>query len=174
MGLMKKNASYWIRKLQLSPHVEGGWFRESYRSAAKINAGGSIPSFPAERSASTSIYFLLEKNQFSAFHRIRSDEQWHFYAGDPLMIYELWPDGRLQEHKLGNDPERGQSLQCTIMAGNWFASKTAGEGAFTLAACTVSPGFDFSDFELADRFELIRAFPANRALIEALTHSSAK
>lgn len=166
---MRRTADYWIQQLQLTEHIEGGAFREVYRSPLQLAAAALPPSFGAPRNNSTSIYFLLKQEQFSAFHRIKSDELWHFYYGDPLVVYELEPTGALTEHLLGNDPEQGQQFQCTVKAGNWFASRTQLGGTYSLAGCTVSPGFDFADFELADREQLTKEYPAYATLIRELT-----
>jgi len=166
---MERDASYWISVLQLAKHVEGGWYKETYRSPATIRAGESTLSLSSPRSISTSIYFLLQKGEFSAFHRIRSDEQWHFYAGDPLTIYEILPDGLLKEHRLGKDPSKGFVFQTTITAGNWFGSRVTEGGSYSMVGCTVAPGFDFVDFEMAERDDLIKQFPTHRSLISTLT-----
>jgi len=94
---------------------------------------------------------------------------WHFYFGDPLVVYELEPSGTLTEHLLGNDPEQGQQFQCTVKAGNWFASRVQLGGAYSLVGCTVAPGFDFADFELAEREALTQEYPAFASLIRELT-----
>ena len=168
---MHRTADYWIQQLQLTEHVEGGAFREVYRSPLQVAATALPASFKGPRHISTSIYFLLKKDQFSAFHRIQSDEGWHFYYGDPLVVYEIEADGTMTEHLLGSDPEQGQQFQCTIKAGNWFASRVQRGGAYSLVGCTVSPGFDFTDFELAEREALINEYPAHQRLIEELTRS---
>ena len=166
---MKPSADYWIEKLQLTSHVEGGAFRELYRS--KLTASRSVlpATFAGDRNFCTAIYFLLKENQFSAFHKISSDEIWHFYYGNALLIYEINKNGSLTEHRLGNDPEKSETFQCVIQAGNWFASKVAEGGNYSLVGCTVSPGFDFADFELANRDELTKLYPQHSALIKELT-----
>lgn len=166
---MRREAAYWIQQLQLTAHIEGGAFREVYRSPLQVAAQALPGSFGATRSISTSIYFLLQQGQFSAFHRIKSDELWHFYYGDPLVVYELEADGRLTEHLLGNDPEKGQQFQCVVKAGSWFASRVQAGGDYGLVGCTVAPGFDFADFELAEREALSQEYPAYRTLIGELT-----
>lgn len=166
---MRRTADYWIQQLQLTEHVEGGAFCEVYRSPLQVTAAALPAAFGGTRHISTSIYFLLKEGQFSAFHRIKSDELWHFYYGDPLVIYEIEADGALTEHLLGDNPELGQQFQCTVKAGNWFASRVQAGGAYSLAGCTVSPGFDFADFELAERELLSKQYPAYRKLIEELT-----
>jgi uncharacterized protein len=163
-------ADYWIKHLHLNQHIEGGWYSEVYRSPLTFKIEQLPPSFGGERNVCTHIYFLLEKKGFSAFHRIKSDELWHFYAGDPLVIYEMEEDGKMIEHLLGNDIEKGQSLFCKIKAGNWFASEVANGGEYGLAGCTVSPGFDFNDFELAEKNILANAYPQFAELIGRLTN----
>lgn len=165
---MTHSAQTWIKHLQLNQHVEGGWYSEVYRSALTIPQTALQPDFAGDRPASTHIYFLLEKNNFSAFHRIKSDEIWHFYNGDPLIVYEIDQQGNLTEHLLGQDPTLHQSLCCVISAGNWFASKVADGGEYGLAGCTVAPGFDFTDFELAEKEELSKLFPEHKELIHLL------
>jgi uncharacterized protein len=166
---MKKAASYWIEKLQLVKHIEGGHFREIYRSRITVNKNNLPDSFHGARNICTAIYFLLEKKQFSAFHRISSDEIWHFYEGDALIIYEIAFDGKLIEHKLGSNAENGEVFQAVVKAGNWFASCVYNGEGYALVGCTVSPGFDFDDFELAKRETLIEQFPKHADLISALT-----
>jgi hypothetical protein len=114
---------------------------------------------------------MLEQGQFSAFHRIASDEQWHFYFGGSLIIYEIDPAGNLLEHRLGNDPALidQQDFQCVIKAGSWFASSPAPGAHYCIAGCTVSPGFDFEDFELAEPASLIAIYPQHKDLIISLT-----
>ena len=166
------NAAYWIEKLQLIKHEEGGYYKEIYRSSLTVNKSQLPESFHGDRNFSTSIYFLLEEKQFSAFHQIASDEQWHFYAGNCLMIYEIEPDGKLTEHKLGNNPENAESFQIAIKAGSWFGSRLANGEGYALVGCTVSPGFDFEDFELAERKTLINEFPQHDDVIRKLTRTT--
>jgi hypothetical protein len=156
-----------VEALALEPHPEGGWFREVYRSQDQFEGSGE---FPAGRNICTSIFFLITAGNFSAFHRIKSDETWHFYLGDPLEIVEITPAGALHITMLGNDVFNGELLQYTVMAGCWFASRLAGEGSYALTGCTVSPGFDFRDFELASRMRLATEFPEHGKIIGELTH----
>jgi predicted cupin superfamily sugar epimerase len=167
---MRPDASYWLERLQLTRHVEGGAFREVYRSELIIPRKSLPLFFQGDRSASTHIYFLLAASQFSAFHRIAGDELWHFYFGDPLLVYEIGHNGRLTIHRLGNDPEKGESFQTVIKAGSWFASMPAPDSEYALVGCTVAPGFDFADFELADRETLARQYPEHAEVIRQLTH----
>jgi len=167
-----KPANYWIESLHLMPHPEGGYFSETYRSVESITQNGLPDRFPGPRSISTAIYFLLEKNQFSALHRIRSDEIWHFYAGDSLQVHIIELNGDYTLKRLGKDPGNGESFQVTVSAGCWFGATVAVPGAYALVGCTVAPGFDFADFELANRQNLIQTFPFHKDLIESLTSPS--
>jgi len=166
---MRPDASYWLDKLQLTRHVEGGAFREVYRSDLILPRKSLPLLFQGDRSASTHIYFLLAQGQFSAFHRIAADELWHFYAGDPLLVYEIAHNGRLATHRLGNDPEKEESFHTVISAGSWFASAPAEASEYALVGCTVAPGFDFADFELADRETLAGQYPEYASLIRKYT-----
>lgn len=161
-------AAAWVRALDLRPHPEGGWYRETYRAAEGVEAAHLPPRFGGRRAFSTAIYFLLERGQVSRLHRIKSDELWHLYAGGPLTIAVLHPDGSLAELGLGVDVARGHAPQVVVPAGCWFGAWLGG-AAYALVGCTVAPGFDFADFELADRATLLRAFPQHRAVIERLT-----
>lgn len=165
--MTKQSADFWVQQLKLIRHVEGGSFSEVYRSPLILSADSL--SVAGDRNACTHIYFLLEKGQFSAFHRIRFDELWHFYTGDPLIVYEIDEKGVLHQHLLGNDPQAGQSHFCYIKGGSWFGSKVNDGGTYSLVGCTVAPGFDFADFELAKREELIAQLPTHKDLIISLT-----
>lgn len=162
------NAAYWIEKLKLEPHPEGGYFRQTYKSDLLI-AREALPGFSGARSASTAIYFLLEGKNFSAFHRLRSDEMWHFYAGSPLAVHVIDPAGSYSLILLGSDPEVGQTFQAVVRAGCWFASHVADWKSWALTGCTVAPGFEFADFEMAKREELQAKYPKQRELIRILT-----
>jgi predicted cupin superfamily sugar epimerase len=155
-----------IHKYQMLPHPEGGWYRETYRSNEIFPASALPNRYDGNRVFSTAIYFLLEKGHYSAFHRISSDECWHFYAGAPVDLYMLHGDGKASTVQLGNDPDNHQCFQFMIRAGTWFAAVPAEGGEFSFIGCTVSPGFEFADFELADRDTLKQVFPENKELIE--------
>ncbi|HYM05696.1 MAG TPA: cupin domain-containing protein [Terriglobales bacterium] len=166
---MPKSARYWIDKLNLIPHPEGGYYRETYRSELSIVREALPPQFTGPRLVSTAIYFLLQDGNFSAFHRLRSDELWHFYAGSAISVHVIDPDGAYSEIQLGNNPDAGEVLQAAVKAGHWFASRVRDPKTFALAGCTVAPGFDFADFEMGKRAELARLYPQHRKLIESLT-----
>jgi uncharacterized protein len=166
-----REAAYWISRLNLTKHPEGGYYRSTYASDLMI-ARSALPSgFTGPRLASTAIYFLVDESNFSAFHRLQSDEVWHFYAGSALTIHVIAPDGHASEILLGGDPESGESFQGVVKAGSWFGARVKDSQSFALVGCTMAPGFDFEDFELATRTELTRLFPQHRALIEQLTRA---
>jgi uncharacterized protein len=171
---MPDEAARWVARLGLAPHPEGGWFRETYRAADTIRADALPASFGGARNASTAVYFLITRDVFSALHRIRSDELWHFYAGDPVTMTLLDADGRgaLTTVRLGCDPAGDALPQVVVPAGAWFGAEVPPPGAFALVGCTVEPGFDFADFELAARGALVARYPQHRAAIERLTRAS--
>jgi predicted cupin superfamily sugar epimerase len=168
------NVTEIIDRLELAPHPEGGYFRETYRASENLPAGALPRRFNGERSISTAIYFLLETGQCSHLHRIRSDEVWHFYAGDPLIVVEIDAAGTLKTTRLGGDLAAGAVHQHVVPAGVWFGA-TPAEGSrpvrhgFALVGCTVAPGFDFADFELGARDALLAEYPRHQAWIRRLT-----
>ena len=165
-----KPASYWIEKYTLSPHPEGGYYAETYRARESVPQQLLPSRFSGDRSFSTGIYFLLETHNFSAFHRIKSDEMWHFYAGEALEIFVIHEEQReMQVIKLGDDPEKGETFQAVVPAGAWFASRPAQGSTYALVGCTVAPGFDFTDFEMAEREALQMQFPEFKQIIQELT-----
>ena len=166
---MTPTAQTYIDTLQMDAHPEGGFFKETYRSRHLINVTQGSGSTPVQRSVSTGIYFLLEKNNFSAFHKIQSDEMWHFYAGQALEVLELNEHGELGCTRLGSDILGGEVHQHVVPANTWFASRVAAGGSFSLVGCTVAPGFDFADFCMADRALLVAAFPQHSQTIAELT-----
>ncbi|MFY7899616.1 MAG: cupin domain-containing protein [Chitinophagaceae bacterium] len=153
---------------QLLPHPEGGYYKETYRSTFMVNKTALPDSFTSDKSVSTAIYFLLEKGNFSAFHRIKSDECWHFYAGETLHIYVINPQGELSIIQLGNQFEKGEVFQAVVPANCWFASEPAPNSNFSFVGCTVAPGFDFEDFEMAKAAELAAIFPQHTSIIQRL------
>src|SRR5262249_11990718 len=145
--------------------------RQTYRSPLMIGQQGLPSQFNGARAACTAIYFLLQSDEFSAFHRLKADEIWHFYAGGPLTVHLIDPEGRHRAMVLGGNFDQGESFQALGKAGCWFGSQPRDGKNFALVGCTVAPGFEFEDFELARRDELIRRYPQHRALIEQLTRS---
>jgi len=162
-----RTAEEWAKALELVPHPEGGWYRETWRAKESIPHGVLPSGFHGDRSAGTCIYFLLRGGRPSRLHRIASDEIWHWYQGAPLSVHVLQDDGICHELKLGPDPVAGQSFQAVVPAGVWFGAESHGE--WTLCGCTVSPGFDFADFEMGDRNTLLSRFPGHRDTVDRLT-----
>ena len=148
-----------IATLGLTPHPEGGFYRETYRAAGRFG----------RHHFATAIYFLLPRGYKSALHRIKSDEVWHHYLGGPLHVAEITPQGLVKDTLIGSDLAAGERPQYVVEAGHWFGSYPDGSSDFALVGCTVSPGFEFSDFEMGRRDELLRAFPHARDLIIKLT-----
>lgn len=157
------NSRYWIEKLNLLPHPEGGYYRETYRCAQTLKAG----RYDSGRNVSTAIYFLLEDKDKSHFHRIKSDELWFFHEGSVLEILVI-EENKLKSIFLGKDLEKNESLQAIIPAGCWFAARLKEGKNFALVSCTVAPGFDFRDFELAKKEELKKEFPEYNEIINEM------
>lgn len=158
-----------VKELELLPHPEGGFYKETYRSKGVISNSCLSPDFKGDRNMATGIYFLIEKGNFSALHKIKSDETWHFYYGDALEVIEINEHGKLTTTQIGNNLQNGETFQYTVKANTWFGSRVSSNGNFSLVGCTVYPGFDFNDFELADRDILINTFPHLKNLITELT-----
>ena len=157
-----------IQQFDLQPHPEGGWYKQTYKSSEQVAASALPERFKADRAFSTAIYFLLEKGNFSAFHRIKSDECWHFYTGDPLLVYVIQQNGTLDIITIGNDPGKEQMFQYVVPANCWFASRPAPGSEYCFVGCTVSPGFEFDDFELANANDLAALYPAHKDIISEL------
>jgi len=162
---MRLDPDQLISHLQLKPHPEGGFYAETFRSTLPVDS----VEHQATRSASTAIYFLLRRQDISAFHRVRSDEVWHHYLGDPLELFLIDEQGALRVERLGTDFANGQRPQALAARNVLQAARVmAGSHGFTLCGCTVAPGFDFADFELPARAELSARFPAHQALFSEL------
>ena len=164
-------AAEWIESLQMQPHPEGGWFREVYRSDESISQQCLPDRFDGDRAFSTAIYYLLEKSDFSALHRIHQDELWHFYDGAALCVEVIDTDGNHSTIRLGKDLRSLQQPMGVVAAGCLFGASVSDPAGFALVGCTVAPGFDFADFELADRQQLLEQFPQHRSIIERLTRA---
>ncbi|TXI81848.1 MAG: cupin domain-containing protein [Cupriavidus sp.] len=161
----KDLAARLIRELKLVPHPEGGFYRETWRDPLRVTRPDG-----ASRDASTGIYYMLCADSYSAWHRIQANEAWHFYAGTPIDVHVLSGRDTVITHRLGNPLQYSEAqFQVVVPAGHWFAAeRVAGAHRFALAGCTVAPGFEFSEFELADAAALVREYPSHRALIERL------
>lgn len=158
-----------VNILDMQPHPEGGFFKETYRSKGFIREKDLNDHINEKRNYCTGIYFLLTSDSFSAFHRINQDEMWHFYKGSPLKLHIISEKGNYSNVIVGNNLEKGEVPQFTVNARDWFASEVVDNGDYTLVGCTVSPGFDFRDFELANRETLISKFPQHSEIITKLT-----
>lgn len=153
-----------IEQLELKPHPEGGFYSETYRSEGVIKS--------ISRNYSTGIYYLLRSGDISRFHRIKSDEVWHHYEGSPVTIHVIQDDGHYRALSLEKDLSDGQKPQQVVPAGSWFGVTVDNPESYSLCGCTVSPGFDFRDFEMADRHKMLRAFPEHEAIIKKLLPDS--
>jgi predicted cupin superfamily sugar epimerase len=163
-----QNAVYWVSHLELQEHPEGGFYKETYRSKGSVKQNCLPNEFSGKRSFSTSIYFLLRSSDRSRFHRIKSDELWHYHAGSSLTLFLLNEEG-LTRLILGSNMAKNESLQVVIPANTWFGALVNEPESYVLSGCTVSPGFDFADFEIADRNQLLTKFPDHQAIIQTLT-----
>jgi uncharacterized protein len=168
---MQNYPDYWIEKFELTEHPEGGYFAPAYRSGEQLKRECLPNRFPGDRATVSSIYYLLKKGQFSAFHRLKSVEIWNFYEGSPLVLHVLDEGGNLLLRKLGRNIENGEFPQTVVEPGSWFGAAIDGPGEFCLVGCTVVPGFDYEDFEIADRKELLARYPHHREIIERLTRN---
>ncbi|XWN38010.1 MAG: cupin domain-containing protein [Balneola sp.] len=158
-----------ITTLNLQKHPEGGYFIESYRSEGVIPSEVLKDGIDGDRNYCTGIYFLLTSDNFSAFHRIKQDEMWHFYEGSPLVVHMIDKEGGYSFQKIGLDLEDGQVPQFVVPKGVWFASEVMKPDSYSFVGCTVAPGFDFADFELAEKDSLISEFPKYSKIINRLT-----
>ncbi|MGB5819204.1 MAG: cupin domain-containing protein [Saonia sp.] len=159
-----------IRSLNLEPHPEGGYFRETYRSTGEISPNGLGQNYAGKRNYSTCIYFLLTSSTFSAFHKITQDEIWHFYMGSPVRIHMISDSGVYSDVIVGNDLEKKQLPQFVVPGGYWFAGEVINDNDYSLVGCTVSPGFDFKDFVLPKRKELMAKFPQHQRIVSKFTY----
>lgn len=158
-----------IEYLQLKPHPEGGYFKETYRSNGVISKANLSTKFSGDRNYCTGIYFLLPSDTFSAFHRINQDEIWHFYKGTTLILHVISPEGDYSKIKIGNTITDNEVLQFVVPATHWFAAEVLSKNSYALVGCTVSPGFDFRDFEMPEREKLLSLFPQHSKIITKLT-----
>ncbi|ACF11905.1 protein of unknown function DUF985 [Chlorobaculum parvum NCIB 8327] len=166
-----RTAEFWIDRLRLERHPEGGWYRETYRSEGEYDFSGAA-TFGSARSYATSIYYLLEQGDHSRLHRIHSDEQWYFHAGSPLDVHCFPETGKPSRFTLGDNPDAGEVLHSWVPAGDYFGASLAESDdpdAYALVSCVVAPGFDFRDFSFADREALTAKFPDHARIIEKLS-----
>jgi predicted cupin superfamily sugar epimerase len=165
LSIVKKDVIYWINALHLEEHPEGGYFVDSYQSEKFV----SLPEYSGRRHACTAIYYLLEGEDFSSFHRLKSDELWHFYAGSSLTLHIIEKEGGLNEVKLGANFDNKEIFQAVMKSGSWFAASVNEHNSYSLVGCTTSPGFDYDDWELADINTLKKMYPQHKSTIEKYT-----
>ncbi|RJP72251.1 MAG: cupin domain-containing protein [Ignavibacteriales bacterium] len=163
------NAAEIIKELNLTLHPEGGYYKEIFRAEETIDEKSLPPRYYGNRCLSTSIYFLLEKNQVSKFHRLKSTEIWYYHYGCPLTLHMIDTNGNYSKIILGGNIQKGEVFQAIIPVGAWFGAEANDKNSFTLTGCNVAPGFDFKDFELGDRNYLINNFPQHKEVIIRLT-----
>ena len=162
------DADYWIEKLELTPHPEGGYYRQTFASKDVIPTDTLHRFQGKHRKACTLIYYLLKSGQVSKFHRLKSDEIWNFYIGSALIIHVITPDGIYCQKKLGPDFDNHESFQHVVNHGAWFGAGVVAENSFALVGCFVSPGFDFEDFEMGEKSRLLKEFPQHKNAINQL------
>jgi predicted cupin superfamily sugar epimerase len=158
-----------VTALDMSEHPEGGYYKEIYRCPECVSGRRLSKAYEGERSLATSIYFLLPSGEVSEFHRLKSDELWYFHAGSPISIYIIDPGGELRVEKLGLNFERGEQPQVLVPAGSIFGALVTEADGYTLVGCLVTPGFDYCDFELLPRKQLLREYPQHKDIIIRLT-----
>lgn len=165
---MNKDIQGLVDYYQMSRHPEGGYYKEVYRSSETLSTQSLPDRYGGTRSLGTSIYFLLPGEERSVFHRIKSDEIWHYYSGDSLYLITINPQGELNEIWLGPQTDKGQVFQWVIPQGWWMGSICSNPQGYTLVGCTVSPGFDFDDFEIAQASVMLKSYPQHKDWIEKL------
>lgn len=160
-----KDAKFWIKALGLQPNPEGGHYCRTYTSAVRI---AGIDQNGGDKASASAIYYLLESDDVSGFHRLHSDELWFFHYGSPIQLFMITKDGTLNVHKLGINHSKGECLQLTVPAGSWFAAKVESTEFFALISCVVTPEFTFNEFELGKKEELIQKFPQHTQVFNHL------
>ena len=156
--------------LHLQPHpIEGGYFVETYRSELKVPGDVIGSAYAGERRIGTAIFYLLTPDTFSALHKLPGDELFHFYLGDPVEMLQLYPDGQSETFTLGQDITAGMRLQHCVPGGCWQGSRLIAGGSYALLGTTMSPGFDYADYVVGNREELIRRYPEHKEIIAGLT-----
>lgn len=164
-----RTAKEWIDRFRMVAHPEGGYYTETYRSGEIIRKEHLPRRFDGDRSFSTAIVFLLPGGEFSALHRIKQDEVWHFYDGAGLTIHVIDTDGVYTALKLGRNIEKGETPQAVVEAGCLFGATVDAGESYALVGCTVAPGFDFADLDMPDRRTLVERYPQHKTMIETLT-----
>lgn len=162
-------ADFWIRTLNLESHPEGGYFREIFRSEEYIHQEHLPPRYNGHRNFLTAIYYLLKSGQCSRFHRLQSDEVWHYCTGSPLRLYIIHKNRELESVELGSDPCQNQLFQFIVPKESWLGAQVTEENSYSLISCIMAPGFDYQDFELGCSISLMDKFPEHKEIIRYLT-----
>lgn len=163
--LNKQDPQFYISKLGLEPHPEGGYFRRTFESQEQISDQELTVDFAGKRMLYTSIYFLLTSNDVSHFHRLQSDELWYYHTGSPLSVHMIDENGEYKEHKLGLNLDNGEVPQVLVPKNTIFGSSVQDKDTFSLVGCMVSPGFEYEDFELFTQDELLAKYPEHKEII---------
>jgi predicted cupin superfamily sugar epimerase len=164
---LNKDANYWINKLNLREHAEGGYFTETYVSDMLITS----PKYDGPRYACTAIYYLLVEDQFSSFHTMRSEELWHFYAGSSLTLHIIGTDREIYNVKLGKNIDNEEKFLAAVKSGSWFAASVDDTTSYSLVGCIISPGFDYQDWKLGNVEALTKLYPQHKSTIEKYTRN---
>lgn len=167
---MKRDAQYYVSKLGLEPHPEGGFYKRTFASEEQVTDEELSVTYEGKRKLYTSIYFLLTTEDVSHFHRLKSDELWYYHAGSSLTVHILHEDGTYEEIKLGLNLEQGEVPQALVPKNSIFGSSVMEEDAFSLVGCMVSPGFEFRDFEMFTQAELLAKYPQHEEIIMKLAY----
>lgn len=162
---------FWISKLELEPHPEGGYYKRTFASGEQVSDQELSVQFEGKRKLYTSIYFLLTTDNVSHFHRLKSDELWYYHAGSSLTIHVIHENGEYQEMKLGLNLDEGEVLQALVPKNSIFGSSVLGDDSYSLVGCMVSPGFEFQDFELFTQEELLAKYPQHRDIILKMAYA---
>lgn len=166
----KQDPQFYISKLGLTPHPEGGFFKETFMSTEMTSDQELSVNFDGKRRLYTSIYFLLTSQNISHFHRLKSDELWYYHAGSPLSIHLIDENGAYKEIRLGLDLDNGEVPQALVPKNTIFGSSIRSEDSFSLVGCMVSPGFEFKDFELFTQKELLQKYPEHKEIIMKMAY----
>ena len=166
----QQDPQYYISKLGLEPHPEGGYFKRTFESQEQITDQELTVDFEGKRMLYTSIYFLLTSNDVSHFHRLQSDELWYYHAGSPLSVHMIDENGEYKEYKLGLDLENGEVPQVLVPKNTIFGSSVKDRETFSLVGCMVSPGFEYQDFELFTQEELLLKYPEHKEIIVKIAY----
>jgi uncharacterized protein len=160
----------WVTKLDLLPHPEGGYFKQTFESGERTSDNELSVNFEGQRKLYTSIYFLLSSKDVSHFHRLKSDELWYYHAGSPLTVHVIHENGDYEEMKVGMNLDQGERPQILVKKNSIFGSSVMDKDTCSLVGCMVSPGFEFQDFELFTQDELLAKYPQHKEIIEKLAY----